>query len=415
MPRKTAPNGHRPIKTLADLTPDAKNARRHSPRNVGLIETALGEVGAARSIVIDEAGHVLAGNATVEAAARVGIERVKVVEASGNEIVAVRRSGLTKRQKTRLALLDNAPNAPEANPEYWDAQVIGDLAAQERALLDGILRDDELAALTGQNGHAQADAEPQFNRAAELQKVWGTELGQLWRIGDHRLMCGDCTVRENVERVMGGERAGVMFTDPPYGIDISPASVERHLPSLDNDKLNLDAFAVFLRGFLQNARLVVYSEGFVCCDWRRYAEFQSAMKAEGWPISNLIVWNKETRAQNLNRFAFVHEFIAYSGPMDGPTIDVNVWTIPREYSDVHLTPKPTELIERGIKATGGSVYDPFLGSGTTLVACQNLGRRGYALEISPAYVAVALQRMADAFPGIEIELTNAKQKRQKAR
>ena len=183
------------------------------------------------------------------------------------------------------------------------------------------------------------------------------------------------------------------------------------MPSLDNDKLNPDAFAVFLSGFLQNARKVVSGDGFVCCDWRRYAEFQSAMKADGWPISNLIVWNKETRAQNLNRFAFVHEFIAYSGPMDGPTLDVNVWTIPREYSDVHLTPKPTGLVERAVKTTGGNVYDPFMGSGTTMVAAQNLNRRCLGLEISPAYVAVCLERMSQAFPGILIERLSPKRKR----
>lgn len=132
------------ISHLRDLIPDSQNARKHGSRNVGLIEMSLGEVGAGRSIVIDEHGAVLAGNATVEAAARAGIERVQVVEADGESIIAVRRSGLTARQKKRLALLDNAPNAPEANPEYWDDAVITDIAKRERELLDGIFRDDEL-------------------------------------------------------------------------------------------------------------------------------------------------------------------------------------------------------------------------------------------------------------------------------
>ena len=132
------------IETLADLTPDPRNARRHNPRNVGMLEKALGEVGAARSIVIDEHGVVLAGNATIEAAGRAGIERVQVVDADGETIIAVRRTGLTAKQKTRLALYDNRT----AELADWDAEVIADLLATERELLDGLFADDELAKIT---------------------------------------------------------------------------------------------------------------------------------------------------------------------------------------------------------------------------------------------------------------------------
>lgn len=131
------------IETLADLTPDPRNARRHNPRNVGMLEKALGEVGAARSIVIDEHGVVLAGNATIEAAARAGIERVQVVDADGETIIAVRRTGLTAKQKTRLALYDNRT----AELADWDADVITDMLATERELLDGLFANDELTRL----------------------------------------------------------------------------------------------------------------------------------------------------------------------------------------------------------------------------------------------------------------------------
>jgi ParB-like chromosome segregation protein Spo0J len=109
--------------TLADLKPDPANARKHNPRNVGMIEKALGEVGAARSIVIDEDGVILAGNATVEAAANAGMERVQVVDADGETIVAVRRTGLTPEQKTKLALYDNRT----AELAEWDAEVLADI------------------------------------------------------------------------------------------------------------------------------------------------------------------------------------------------------------------------------------------------------------------------------------------------
>jgi len=108
----------RPIDTIADLKPDKRNRRKHNPRNLGMIERALGEVGAARSIVIDEAGNILAGNGTVEAAAAAGIERVQVVDADGETIIAVRRSGLTDEQKRRLAMYDNRA----AELAEWDAE-----------------------------------------------------------------------------------------------------------------------------------------------------------------------------------------------------------------------------------------------------------------------------------------------------
>lgn len=134
------------VTSLADLTPDPANARRHTPRNVSQIESAIGEVGAARSIVIDENGTVLAGNATIEAAARLGIDRVQVVDADGETIIAVRRSGLTAKQKTRLALFDNRA----AETAEWDEGVLAELAALDGGeALAGLWTDAELAAILG--------------------------------------------------------------------------------------------------------------------------------------------------------------------------------------------------------------------------------------------------------------------------
>jgi hypothetical protein len=131
------------ITHLGDLTSDPANLRRHTPRNVGMVEQALREVGAARSIVIDEDGVVLAGNATIDAAAAAGIERVQVVDADGNTIIAVRRTGLTAAQKTRLALFDNRAT----DLSDFDPALLAGLAADAPDLLDGLWRDDELAAL----------------------------------------------------------------------------------------------------------------------------------------------------------------------------------------------------------------------------------------------------------------------------
>ena len=145
MTRPTIPATPEPkaITTLGDLTPDPRNARRHTPRNVGMIRDALGEVGAARSIVIDEDGVVLAGNATIEAAADAGLSKVQVVDGDGETIIAVRRTGLTSEQKVRLALYDN--RAAEL-ADGWDVEALK--AIQDDGVdLSILFHDDELAAI----------------------------------------------------------------------------------------------------------------------------------------------------------------------------------------------------------------------------------------------------------------------------
>ena len=150
------------IHTLADLKQDPRNARRHTPRNVGMIEKALGEVGAARSIVIDEGGRILAGNATVEAAANAGIGRVQVVDADGETIVAVRRTGLTEDQKARLALYDNRA----AELAEWDPEVLALLA--ERKLTDGLFTAEE----RGMLGDLSGVEFPEYDETAADDVEW---------------------------------------------------------------------------------------------------------------------------------------------------------------------------------------------------------------------------------------------------
>lgn len=133
----------REIRHIGDLKLDPKNARKHNPRNIGMLEDALHEVGAARSIVIDEDGVILAGNGVVEAAGAAGIERVTVVEADGNEIIAVRRTGLTPHQKQRLALYDNRV----AELADWDGDMLATLAMEDAQLLDGMWSAEELDTL----------------------------------------------------------------------------------------------------------------------------------------------------------------------------------------------------------------------------------------------------------------------------
>jgi ParB-like chromosome segregation protein Spo0J len=153
--------------SLASLTPDPRNARRHTDRNLATIEASLHEVGAARSIVVDEAGVILAGNATVQAAANVGITTVRVVDVDGTELVAVRRTGLTPDQKQRLALFDNRA----ADLASWDEAMLAALSAETD--LSGLWTDDELAEIVARAEPPVVDF-PEYDEAAAEAVSWAT-------------------------------------------------------------------------------------------------------------------------------------------------------------------------------------------------------------------------------------------------
>ncbi len=195
------------------LTPDPRNARKHSDRNLAQIEQALREVGAARSVVVDEAGVILAGNATVHAAMQAGLTRVRVVEADGTELVAVRRTNLTPQQKRRLALFDNRT----AELAEWDTEVLASLA--DEMDLSDLWEPDELADLLAQAEATPPDLLGDPDEVPPLPADPVTRPGDLWLLGQHRLLCGDATKPADVHRLMAGELASCLWTDPPYGVN----------------------------------------------------------------------------------------------------------------------------------------------------------------------------------------------------
>ena len=406
MQRTASPRGSRTvgkakpaavIETLADLTPDPRNARRHNPRNVGMLEKALGEVGAARSIVIDERGVVPAGNATIEAAARAGIEKVQVVDADGETIIAVRRTGLTAKQKTRLALYDNRT----AELADWDADVIADLLATERAMLDGLFADDELTELLDDLGEPETtDAEPQMDRAAELNKKWQVKPGDLWRVGEHRLLCGDSTKREDVERVMGGKRAKLAPVDPPYnvGFDYDGKTVD--------DKKTEQKYEEFSRAWFAECQRVsdkqiVTAGGNNLPLWLRWFD--------SYHVATWIKRNTQTHGRVSQFWAW--EPIIFFGEKWGKKRHLDIFDFAAQFSTAketanHPCPKPWKLgqdLIENYSEKENIIYEPFAGSGTTLVASENLQRKCFGIEISPNYCAVILERMQTAFPALLIE------------
>ncbi len=234
------------------------------------------------------------------------------------------------------------------------------------------------------------DAEPQLDRAEELREKWGVELGQLWQLGEHRLICGDCTDAGVVERLMDGEMAVAVVTDPPYGIGASEMTMGSAQSSMPKEsRLSHEQAWDGERGEILWL-LGVFD--WVCIWGGNYF-------ADILPVTNdWLCWHK-----NNDNLSFSEFELAWTNYKKRSRHITHHWGAERKR---HITQKPLPVLEWSIEICpdeSGTVFDPFLGSGTTLIACENLNRKCYGVEIEPKYVAVTLQRYYDAF-GIEPEL-----------
>jgi len=265
------------VLALAELVPDPQNRRLHGARNLALLAESLQAVGAARSIVIDEAGEVLAGNGVVQAARSVGLERVQVVDVDGSTLVAVRRRGLTAEQKRALAIADN--RVAELAEWNWD-QLRAD---QDAGLaLEPWWTPAELKAAWRivKQGRTDPDDVPAVRPTA-------IQSGDLFALGPHRLLCGDARVQADVARLMGGVRAACIYTDPPYGVAYEGGSKPQKMLTGDTTTdLYLPACQMAAEFSDEKAPLYLWHAG------NKGAAAASACAAGGWDIRTELVWNK---------------------------------------------------------------------------------------------------------------------------
>ncbi len=255
-------------------------------------------------------------------------------------------------------------------------------------------------------GDAPEDVEPQIDKAEELREKWGVELGQLWKLGEHRLICGDCTDKAVMDALMQGESAGAVITDPPYGINRE---------GIEND--DPEGLHALFDGCLSvmpidNAVIIAFQSP------RLFPVWLDAVRGAGHKFERMLWMYKSNDVTFIWRGWLTKSEAILVSSKGNPE-----WKEPREYShdcysinwdkttkvDVegwHASIKPPLIVENLIDNTTGIVCDPFLGSGTTLIACERLGRKCRAVEISPAYVAVAIQRWVDVTGGVPELLSN---------
>lgn len=348
------------------------NSRNHPQEQIDRIATSISEFGFNQPIVVDEDKIILAGHGRLAAARKLGLAEVPTVVVEG----------LSSADKRAYRILDNKLQGDST----WDLDTLGlELNALEEDGFDlepwGL---DDLIPEPGMEGIEAVEDEFEAEQQVEIY----IKRKDIIELGRHRVMCGDSTSADDVGELMSGETAKLVFTDPPYGIDYQ--DVKGHFDKIANDA---ESPTQLLQKVLE---LVPKIPTYLCCNWRCLQDMADAMTSEGFEPKACIVWDKLTRIQNLDKFAKRHEFILYSGPYGGqPTIDEDVWQVARQTTSGHPTSKPIALCARAIgysSKTGDVVYEPFAGSGSTLIACEQLGRTCYGMELEPKYCQVIIER-----------------------
>ena len=375
------------------LVPYARNAKQHSDAQVAQIAASIREFGWGAPILVDGENNVIAGHGRLLAARKLGMTVVPVVPLHH----------LSNTQRRALILADNkiGENAT------WENELLGlELADLQEAGFDlgltGFSPEEWDALIAGEDitkdGLTDEDAVPE----APVEPI--SQAGDIWILGEHKLICGDATKLEHYQALLGDELVDMAFTDPPYNVNYANTAKDKmrgkNRPIL-NDNLG-DGFGGFLMEACHN--LLTHTKGavYIAMSSSELDTLQAAFRAAGGRWSTFIIWAKNTFTLGRSDYQRQYEPILY-GWRDG--IDHfwcgardqgDVWHVKKPAkNDLHPTMKPVELVERAIRnssKTKDLVLDPFGGSGTTLIACEKSGRRARLIELDPKYVDVIVKR-----------------------
>jgi DNA modification methylase len=405
-------HGHTEIEMLPPhaVRPNPRNARTHSKRQIRQLAKNMDAVGFIGAIIIDEQNVIQAGHARYEAAKLRGMRLIPTL----------RMVGLTETQKRAFALADNKMNEWGG----WDRDILaaelGDLTKSLPELnWDLGITGFEPAEIDALFADQDSKPEPEDELPSFEQEVV-TQRGDLWILRDHRLLCGDARSRPDLDRLMQSAQAGMMFADPPYNIrvvDVQGRGRIKHQEfAFASGEMSDSEYIAFLMESLGNAARVSVDGAvhYVCHDWRHVREISEAGRKVYGAMLTLCVWAKTNAGQG-SFYRSQHELIGVfrvGETRHRNNVELgrhgrnrsNVWSYPginsfgagrMEVLAMHPTVKPVALIAdamRDCTTKGDAVLDPFLGSGSTLLAAEKIGRRGYGLEIEPKYVDVAVRR-----------------------
>lgn len=374
------------VKQVNDLIPYANNSRTHSDEQITQVASSIKEFGFTNPVLIDGDGGIIAGHGRVMAAKKLGLDEVPCIELIG----------LTKAQQKAYVIADNQL----ALNSGWDLDMLKleieglqevdfdiDLLGFDDDFMSGLLEEEPSEGLTDED------------EVPEPPETPVSVLGDIWQLGNHRLMCGDSTSIDAVEKLMDGHKADMVFTDPPYGVDYQGIK--------NDDKAGLPdlldgVFANYLAVSKSGASIYVFHS-----DKNNHIFRESFNKY--FHFSSMVIWVKNSLTLSQTDYQSQHEPCLY-GWMDNGTHSwhsdrkqTSIWRFDKERVEGHTTPKPVELVSYAISNSskgGDCVVDLFGGSGSTLIACDKINRDARLMELDEKYVDVIISRW-QAFSGKE--------------
>ncbi|ASJ23838.1 site-specific DNA-methyltransferase [Laribacter hongkongensis] len=380
----------------AKLLPYARNARTHSEEQVAQIAASIAEFGFTNPILAGSDGVIVAGHGRLAAAQKLGLDLVPVVVLDH----------LSPTQRRALVIADNRI---AENAGWDDAMLRIEIAALQDDDFDLSLTGfdaDALAELMAGN-EPDAEGETDDDAVPEVSETPVSRPGDVWLLGGHRLLCGDSTVPDSYEQLLGDETVDMVFTDPPYNVNYANSAKDKMRGkdrAILNDNLG-DGFYDFLLAALTPTIAHCRGGVYVAMSSSELDVLQAAFRAAGGHWSTFIIWAKNTFTLGRADYQRQYEPILYGWPEGaqrhwcGDRDQGDVWNIKKpQKNDLHPTMKPVELVERAIRNSsrpGNMVLDPFGGSGTTLIAAEKSGRLARLIELEPKYVDVIVRRWQD--------------------
>ena len=394
---------------LVDLVEHPSNPNKHSDKQIALLAKIIRNQGWRNPIVVsNRSGFIISGHGRLAAAKLLNVENVPVDYQDFASEAEEHAHLIADNRIAELAEIDG--NELAGLLRQLDGQIDMELTGFDQVSLDDLLANTT-------SDQPELDAEPQIDKADELQAKWKTALGQVWELGDHRLLCGDSTEVADVQALMAGEKAELVFTDPPYGVNVKGGKSKKNTIAGDLTQTAIP-FSFEIAVEQATADLARY---YFCGGEGNIGLYSKLFDRYLAQMPKLLIWVKNGFVMKPNGYHNQYELIFYgfkagggglkhwySGRKEDEASDV--WQVKRDPtgSYLHPTQKPIDLPLRAIKnssKSGGIVYEPFSGSGSTMLACERLGRKCRAMEIDPRYMAVTLERWAEA-TGKEPKLCN---------
>ena len=371
---------------ISTIKPYENNPRKLSEQAIEKVAMSLKEYGFRQPIVVDKDMVIVAGHTRFRASKKLGLKQVPI------SVI----DNLSEEQINAYRIADNRT----AEESEWDNELlkmeIKELEAKDFKLDLLGFNEDQLNDILFEEKQGLTDED----EVPETPEEPISKLGDIWKLGNHRVMCGDSTFIDNIDLLTKKEKIDMVFTDPPYNIDYQGVKDKR---KIKNDKMDDESFVDFLTSSLLGCETM-----YVCCSWQYAHLFREAMIKIARKPKAMIIWDKVNPAQHLDKYFKQHEIIYYYGDFGGQkTLRGDVWNLKRKKNTLHPTMKPVELITMALtdQKDKKTVYDGFLGSGSTLIACEKLDRICYGMELDPKYCDVIIKRWEN-FTGKKAELEN---------